>query len=140
MSIDNRLADADILWTYGRREGAFLSLLVAVEPIARREHPDLKSLGAAYRAFIDSRLPENSRLRFRGRPVTVGELMWSWMRCELAHNASLPIDLQFFEPDDEFDEMLIKLEGPRDKCLRISNSWYWWLRREIEASGSATGC
>lgn len=132
MSTDNRLADADILWTNGRREGAFLSLLVAVEPIARREHPDLGS-GAAFRAFIDSRLPESRSLRFRGRPTTVGKLMWTWMRCELAHNATLPADLQFFEEDDDPDEMQIKLEGPRDECLRISDSWYWWLRREIEA-------
>jgi hypothetical protein len=134
MSIDNRLADADILWTYGRREGAFLSLLLAVEPIARREHPDVKGGGAAYQAFIDSRLPESSRLRFRQKPVTVGELMWYWMRCELAHKGTLPTDLQFFEPDDDSDEMLIQLEGPRDGCLRLSDSWYWWLRREIETA------
>ncbi|MDK9347575.1 hypothetical protein FAM23867_001428 [Propionibacterium freudenreichii] len=43
MSIEDRLADAGLLWKNGRREGALLSVLVAVAP--KRLAGDVGSIG-----------------------------------------------------------------------------------------------
>lgn len=49
MSIKDRLAEADLLWKHGRREGALLSVLVAVAVTARITFPEITSIGRASR-------------------------------------------------------------------------------------------
>jgi hypothetical protein len=131
MSIHDRLVDADILWTAGRREGALFSTLVAVTAIARREHPGLGD-GEAFRTFLADRHSWSIKIEHRGQLVTIEQLMWKWLRCELAHRAALPVDVQFYDVDDDPDDLRIQAGGPPEYCVRISDGWYWWLRRLIQ--------
>lgn len=132
MSIQDRLDDADVLWTRGRREGALLSLLIAATAAARDQHPNLKD-GEAFRAFLADRHSWSIGIEHRGRQVSFDQLMWKWLRCELAHRASLPNDVQLYVTDDDPDDLRIQAGGAPDYCVRLSDGWYWWLRRHLEA-------
>ena len=54
MSIEDRLADADILWKHGRHEGALLSVLVAVAATARKTFPEITGDRASYQYLVES--------------------------------------------------------------------------------------
>jgi hypothetical protein len=53
VSIRDRLVDADVLWTAGRREGALFSALVAVTAIGRHKYPRLPDGQAFCKVFTD---------------------------------------------------------------------------------------
>lgn len=55
------------------------------------------------------------------------------MRCELAHRASFPEDVQLYVVDDDLEDLRIQAGGAPDYCVRLSDGWYWWLRRYLEA-------
>jgi hypothetical protein len=131
MSISDRLHDAEVLWSAGRREGALLNVLIAVSAAARLEHPSLGD-GAAFRAYLAARHTWSIGIEHRGQILSTDQLIWKWMRCELAHNASLPIDVQLHEPDGSPDTMSIRAGGAPDYCVLMSTGWYWWLRGLIE--------
>lgn len=132
MSIDERLRDADVLWTGGRREGALLSILVAITGAARVSYPDAKGDGDAFRRFLADRHTWTTKIEHRGKLVDFDQLMWKWLRCELAHTGSLPVDVQFFPEDDDPDDLRIQAGGAPGYCVRLSDGWYWWLRRLVE--------
>ena len=58
MSVSVRVEDALLLWERGRREGAFLTALIAVAATFRKRFPDRKMLGdrEAFEAFLKSAL------------------------------------------------------------------------------------
>lgn len=136
MSIQDRLEDADVLWTRGRREGALLNLLIAVTAAARNERPDIKD-GDAFRTFIADRHSWSIAIEHRGQLISIEQLLWKWLRCELAHRASLPEDVQLYVVDDDPDDLRIQAGGAPDYCVRLSDGWYWWLRRHLEALPAA---
>lgn len=125
MTIHKRLADADVLWAAGRREGALLRVLVAVTAIARAEHPQCGDGDA----FLAARHRWSISVEHRGRQVSVDQLMWKWRRCELAHRATLPIDIQVGEANEDPDQLWIRAGGPPGYRVRLSTGWYHWLRR-----------
>ena len=126
MSIGERIIDAEVLWTAGRREGAFLSALVAVSAAARIEHPSMGD-GAAFRTFLAARHTWNISVEHRGQQVSVDQLMWKWLRCELAHEATMPFDVQLYDPDDDPDALYVRAGGAPNYCVLLSASWYRWL-------------
>lgn len=128
MTIHERLADADVLWAAGRSEGALLSVLVAVTAIAREVHPQCGD-GDAFRRFLAARHRWSISVEHRGRQVSVDQLMWKWLRCELAHRATLPIDIQFGEANEDPDQLWIQAGGAPGYRVRLSTGWYQWLRR-----------
>ncbi|NES17063.1 MULTISPECIES: hypothetical protein [Micromonospora] len=131
MGVGERMIDAEVLWTAGRREGALLSVLVAVDAAACAEQPG-SSHGAAFRSFLAARHTWNISVEHRGQLVTVDQLMWKWLRCELAHEASLPFDVQFYAPADDPGGLVVRAGGAPSYCILLSAGWYWWLRRLIE--------
>jgi len=131
VSIRDRLADADVLWTTGRREGALLSVWVAITAAARDEHPKLGD-GEAFRTFLSNHHSWTIQVEHRGKLVTVEQLMWKWLRCELAHRSALPTDVQLDVLDDDPEVLRIQAGGAPAYCVRLSNGWYWWLRRLVE--------
>lgn len=131
MSIVSRMTDADVLWTAGRREGALFMVLIAVSATARKAHPDLRD-GEAFRAFLSAHHHWSIEIEHRGQQVTVDQLMWKWLRCEIAHQAALPIDVQLYDFDDDPHALRIQAGGAPNYCVRLSNGWYWWLRRIVD--------
>ncbi|MEV4201084.1 hypothetical protein [Micromonospora globbae] len=131
MSIGERMIDAEVLWTADRREGALLSLLVALSAAARIEYPNTGD-GAAFRRFLAARHTWNISVEHRGQLVTVDQLMWKWLRCELAHEATLPFDVQFYEPAADPGGLVIRAGGAPSYCVLLSAEWYWWLRQLID--------
>jgi hypothetical protein len=69
MSAEDRLIDAPHLWAAGRREGALLSIMVAVAVSARRSHPDLKDR-EAFVTFLKSQHSWTISVEFRGSSGT----------------------------------------------------------------------
>ena len=51
MSVADRIADAELLWSRGRREGAILNTLIAIQAAARHSYPDLGDR-AAFERFL----------------------------------------------------------------------------------------
>jgi hypothetical protein len=125
VSIYDRLVDADVLWTAGRREGALFSTLVAINAIGRRKYPELGD-GEAFRRCFTDQYSAGREIEHRGQFLTVGQLMWKWIRCEIAHQGSMPVHVQFFEMDEDPDDLRIQFDGQN---IRISDGWYWLMRR-----------
>jgi hypothetical protein len=47
----------------------------------------------------------------RGRQVSVDQLMWKWLRCELAHNAALQFDVRLKRPDEHSEVLSVRAGG-----------------------------
>lgn len=131
MTLSDRLDDADLLWLNGHREGALLSVLVAITGLARAASPTLRD-GEAFRCFLRERHAWNVEVEHRGHLVSFEQLMWKWLRCELAHRGAMPVDVQFFRPEPDPDDLRIQAGGAPDYCVRISDGWFWWLRRQAQ--------
>lgn len=76
----------------GRREGALFSVLVAITAAAREEDSNRRD-GDAFRTFLAAHHTWSISVEHRGQQVTVDQLTWKWLRCELAHQAGLPVDI-----------------------------------------------
>jgi hypothetical protein len=133
VAIGDRLADAELLWTCRHRGGALLSVLVAATALERKEHPALGD-GEAFRRFTGRAHTWSIEVEHRANPVSVDQLLWKWLRCELAHAGDLPVDVRFWDFDDNPDDLRIQAGGAPEFCIRISDGWYLWLRRLVEGS------
>ncbi|MEZ2390698.1 hypothetical protein AB6813_14365 [bacterium RCC_150] len=127
MSIQERLTDADVLWNSGRREGALFNMLIAVAALARSEFPRLGD-GDAFRTFLGDNHDWSISVEHRGEQISVDQLFWKWVRCEVAHVGALPLDVQFFAPENDTDDLRIQAGGAPEYCVRLSDGWYRWLR------------
>jgi hypothetical protein len=105
MSVKDRLIDAQILYSNGRKEGALLSVLVAISATARKRYPRMiKNDGDSFQSFLSEELPRIIRIgqfniKYRNEMVRLEQLLYSYIRCNLAHEAVLPQDIHF-EPGD----------------------------------------
>jgi hypothetical protein len=110
MSIRARIEDATILYTIGRPQAALLCVLTAVAATSRRRRPNTtrsdrdppKKMGdgEAFEAFLSDEMPRicnvvNYCIEFRGQTHRIEHVWYKWLRCELAHEASLPTDIDF---------------------------------------------
>ena len=121
--LQERAADARLLWEAGRREGAFLMALVAVAARARRDNPPPSGDRDAFERFIRSRFRPRISVEFRGELQTLERIFYKWMRCELVHEGGLPIDLRFKE-DAEPGELSLRAGGAPDYVLLVSPGWF----------------
>lgn len=132
MTIRERLADAELLWDAGRREGALFSVLTAVTAAARDVAPPGAKDGEAFRAFVAHDPFMRTQVEHRGQLVPLDHLLWKWLRCEVAHRGGLPVDIKMFAPDGERDTRSVQAGGAPLFCVRLSDGWYWWLRSLVE--------
>ena len=110
MSIRARVEDAIALYAAGRPEGALLSVLVAVAATSRRRRPmhtpsarkPGKEMGdgETFEAFLGEEMINVCRVRnfnvqSRGKMHRLEHVFYRWLRCELAHAATLPRDVMF---------------------------------------------
>lgn len=101
MSIRNRLEDAKVLINNDRLEGALLSILIAVAATSRKRYQRPISDKEAFTRFLEEQMlkitgfVKNFNLKFRGKMITLQDLLYTFVRCELAHEAEVPSDIAF---------------------------------------------
>ena len=130
MSASSRLADARLLWEQGRKEGAFLSLLVALAATARRRFPDFKDR-EAFERFIASSYPMILSVEYRGHVEPVEHILYKWFRCELVHEGGLPFDIAIMK-DTEPHVLSVRAGGGPKFVLKLSESWFWHLFAAVD--------
>jgi hypothetical protein len=142
MSIKSRIEDADILFQLGRKEGALLLVLIAVAATSRKRYPQSKYRdGEAFREFVCEEMckyapgwKKNTKVQveFRGEPLWMPKVLYKFVRCNLAHEAEVPIFI-FFKDGKDFSVTVINNEQ-----LVISNVIFHYLRKiVIEAPENA---
>lgn len=138
MSISDRLDDASILFHNGRKQGALLSVLVAVAATSRRRYPkdDFRDNNAFVRFVVDEypaiipscnwqpvsdedyernlrptasehdkkgywfRVPKSKdRDTWPDDMMPLPAILYSYVRCNLAHEAALPDNVEFVDAD-----------------------------------------
>jgi hypothetical protein len=123
MSIQNRLEDAQLLWSAGRLEGAFVSVLIAVAGAARRTFPNQKGDRQAFEDFLRQGWFERISVEYRGEIHPVYHIFYKWFRCELIHEGALAIDVEFMS-DPEPGVPSIRAGGAPDYILKVSKRWF----------------
>lgn len=120
MTIAQRIDDAEFLWRAGRREGAFLSVLLAFAATARRALPAVSD-SKAFDELFREQLQSGTSVTFRGQLTPMSKLFYKWLRCELVHAGGLPVGLTF---DDDDSDGLFTLTLSDDYPISISSVWY----------------
>ena len=133
MSIRTRIGDAQLLWNAGRREGAFVSVLIAVAATARCKFPNEKSDRQAFEAFLRQGWFERLSVEYRGEVHPVYHILYKWFRCELIHEGSLPIDVEFM-PDPEPGMLAIRAGGAPEHILKVSYGWFHELVHAVTSA------
>lgn len=143
MSIRERVRDAHLLYQHGHREGALLSVLIAVAASARRRYPKpkfrdhdafVKWIGEEMLAITGGRV-RNYNVAVPGADPTkwvdglmpLGECLYSFIRCNLAHEATLPDNVEFFPAD----AMSLSIDI-NDTTIRLSDTWMDALTQAIQ--------
>lgn len=106
MSIRDRLEDARVLSSAGRREGAFVHVLIAAAATARKRYPrDEWDDGESFRNFVYDEMgvitggPKyNVAFPFMGRETPLENILYHHLRCQLVHEGTMPDSIVFTEP------------------------------------------
>ncbi len=143
MSIIERLQDAQFLYANGRRDGALLSVLVAVAATSRRRYPSTRySDREAFTQFLAEEMtvvtlggPKQFIVRVPGadtgkhpdEKMPLGECLYEFVRCNLAHEAMLPDNVEFESAEPGVLSVQIT-----DKVIRLSDTFMDGLGRAVE--------
>jgi hypothetical protein len=120
--IRNRVEDAKLLWASGRHEGAFLVALIAVAATARRRYPALRDR-ERFEAFLFDCHAVRMTIEYRGKLHSIERILYKWLRCELVHEGTLPIDIQLM-PESEPGSMSVRAGGEPEYLLKIGEGWF----------------
>ncbi len=122
MSVKDKIIDARLLYANGRKEGALLSVLVAVAATARKRYPfGTKKDGDAFTSFLGEELTKVLRIgtynvKFRGEMITLQDLLYKFVRCNLTHEAVIPDDIVF----EKGDALKVSVD---EGCITLSDRW-----------------
>jgi len=110
VSINARIHDALELQKIERNEGALTLVLAAISATSRKRYPKnaghtdkeafTKFLGQDLYTAFPGRCGDGLKIRFRGEALSLQDMLYKFVRCELAHEAELPVDVYFY-PDDK---------------------------------------
>jgi hypothetical protein len=122
MSIRSRLEDATILYSAGRREGAFVQVLIAAAATSRKRYKQAEWDDAeSFKNFIydelgviTNGLKYNVAFPFQGRNTPLEDIFYHHLRCQLVHEGSMPESISFTEArkEDGKEYIVLKLENP----------------------------
>lgn len=145
MSIKSRIEDADILFQLGRKEGALFLVLIAVAATSRKRYSGKKipKDGDAFKKFVSEEMSkyapgwkENTKVQieFEGKPLWMPQILYKYIRCELAHKAELPESISFKDEQDfSFNVSVLN-----NKELTMSDTIFHYLKKiVIEAPENA---
>jgi hypothetical protein len=81
--------------------------------------------GEAFEAFLSDEMPRicnvtNYYIEFRGQKHRIEHVWYKWLRCELAHEASLPKDINF-DPDPTHG--VTRTAITEDGSLTLTHGW-----------------
>ena len=136
MSIKERIQDAEILFQLGRKEGALLSVLVALAATSRKRYPKsyIKYDGVAFKNFVSDEMSKyapgwkkNTKVQvtFRGKLLRMPDVLYHLIRNELAHTAELPEFISFKE------EQGFNITVLNNEQLIISDAIFHYLRKIV---------
>src|SRR5438105_346027 len=112
MSIRERLEDAQLLWNNGRKQGAWIQVLIAAAATSRRRFPPPKKDHEAFKSFIREvtptifdagapAIPGGIAVAFyadvRGDGAELDHIIYSHLRCNLVHEAVLASEVRLCE-------------------------------------------
>ena len=139
MSVNDRIDDARVLYSQGRRHGSLLSVLIAVTATARKRFPPntpsrtdpSKPMGdiEAFTTFLHDELTRlgvslDRPLQYHGRATTLEMLLYRLVRNELAPRADSQLEVQFHPAGgdaveiDVVDDQLIVSDNLLDRLGR----------------------
>ena len=103
MSIRGRLEDARALLAAGRRQGAFIAVLIAAAATSRKRYPRNEwDDSESFRNFIYDEMgvitggPKYGvAFPFRGRETPLENILYFHLRCQLLHEGNMPEDIVF---------------------------------------------
>ena len=124
--VQGRVDDALILWREGRREGAFLLVIVAVVARARQDFPKPMGDAECFRRFIESRFPLRLSVEYEGKLWPIEDVFYKWFRCEIVHQGGLPESLRLMDNVGP-DELSVRAGGAPEKVLLVSPGWFHQL-------------
>jgi hypothetical protein len=125
VTILDRIEDANLLWRNGRKEGALLSVLIAVAAAATSKYPTLGD-----RERFEKYVRESSNVRlsveFRGDIHPLETVFYKFLRCELVREGGLPQDIKFAD-EKQSNTMSVRAGGAPDYLLIVGTGWYFHL-------------
>lgn len=124
MGASDRVEDARFLWARGRLGSGLLLACVTVAARARREDPELTDRQAFERLLRDAQSPRIS-VEYRARQWPIEKLLYKWVRCELIHNAAVPLDIEI--DADLGDGLAVRAGGAPHYLLKLSPGWFDFL-------------
>ncbi|MHC4508557.1 MAG: hypothetical protein ACYTAO_06290 [Planctomycetota bacterium] len=133
MSIRRRVEDAVALHKLGRFDGALLSALVAAASTARTEIPDRNvSDRECFEKFLaKSAAGQRIKVEFRGELHSIPHIFYKWLRCELVHEGSIPLDIEFVaEPSS--GQLSFRAGGAPHYVLQLSRGWLSEILRLVK--------
>lgn len=135
MSIRTRIEDADLLFQHGRKEGALLLVIIAVAATSRKRYPKKKyDDNVAFKDFVSEEMSKYAPgwkkdtkvdINFQGKPLWMPKILYEFIRCNLAHEAELPIFISF-EDGKGFNVSVIN-----NKQLVIGNGIFHYLKKIV---------
>jgi len=140
MSVQARVEDAQLLWRNGRREGAFLTALLAVAATSRKRFSDRKAVTDrdAFERFLETGHSVRLSVEYRGECHSIEHVFYKCFRCELVHEGGLPIDIEFM-PDDEPGLLSVRAGGAPEFVLKVSEGWFHHLIGAVVAAPENAG-
>jgi hypothetical protein len=155
VSVRERIEDAKLLWSAGRKEGAFVMILIAVAATARKRYPkppkgvkpvpegqrpwpgEYANDGTAFKSFllddmdkITGGMKYNVAFPFRGKDkVPLEDILYAHLRCHMVHEGETPLTINFTEPvvKDGKSYSVLRLKDP----FGIPEMWLWNLARVV---------
>jgi hypothetical protein len=152
MSIRERLEDAILLWTHGRKHGAWIQVLIATAATSRRRFPNKRD-GEAFKAFVREVTPTINDVNVSAIPggvtvifnadgqnkVALHDVMYKHLRCTLIHEGAMPTEVVFSEAREENGQLIgqIRCGDP----LMIPDFWVLNLAKAVaDAPENAVSC
>jgi len=152
MSVRERLEDAKFLWEKGRKEGAWIQVLIAAAATSRQRFP-AKGDGEAFRQFIKEvtptivsptapPIPGGVTVIFNGdtsNQMPLDQVMYKHLRCHLLHEAVMPPDVRLSDSKLVDGKLVADLKGGTP--LTIPDFWVIHLAKAIaDAPENAATC
>ncbi|MEM9416263.1 MAG: hypothetical protein AAGA29_12420 [Planctomycetota bacterium] len=143
MSVRDRIDDARLLYANGRKDGALLSVLVAVSATSRMRYPrNVKKDREAFLAFLQEELvvathggtinyhvkvPGSNTTKYPDEMMPIQNVFYEIIRCNLAHEAVIPNNIRFETGDPSVQSTRIEANE-----LVLSDSWIDGLAKVVE--------
>ena len=143
MSIKNRLEDAQLLWSAGHKEGAFVMVLIAVAATARKRYPKPKPDNEAFKSFVVDEMgtitggPKYGvRFPFKGKDTPLAIILYHHLRCQLVHEGEIPESIVFTKPEFKDGKMynILHLVDP----LGFPEGWICNLAKAVREAPENT--